>query len=172
MPLTAKIKASIEAIETGTNDYGTPRFTPQVSHVIELINGTVADAADRIFVDERTVASATNDDIDLAGVLVGALGSTITFVEIVAILIINRSKAGVANTTNLTIGVGTNPFVGFLGGTTPTIGPIRPGGFVMIGCPADVGIGTVTAGTADILRIANSSGAAATYQIAIIGRSA
>ena len=34
------------------------------------------------------------------------------------------------------------------------------------------GIGAVTAGTGDILRIANSSGASATYQIGIVGRSA
>lgn len=172
MTLTAKIKASIEAVETGANDYGAPRFTPQLSDIMEMVNGTVAGAVDRIFVDERTVASAANDDIDLAGVLVGALGATITFVEIVAILVINKSKAGVANTTDLTIGAGTNPFLGFLGGTTPTLGPIRPGGVVLLACPADVGIGTVTAGTADILRIANSSGAPATYQIAILGRSA
>jgi len=172
MPLTAKIKASVEAVQTGSNDYGAPRFTPQLASLIELASGTVADAADLIFVDERTVASASNDDIDLAGALTSALGSTITFVEIVALFIINKSKAGVANTTNLTIGVGSNPFLGFLGGTTPTIGPIRPGGLLLLACPADVGIGTVTAGTGDILRIANSSGASATYQIAIIGRSA
>lgn len=172
MGLTAKIKASVEAIQTGTNDYGAPRFTPQLAEVIELVSGTVAGAADLVFVDERTVASAANDDLDLAGVLTSALGSTITFVEIVAILLINKSKAGVANTTNLTVGVGSNPFLGFLGGTTPTLGPIRPGGVVLLACPADVGIGTVAAGTGDILRIANSSGASATYQIAILGRSA
>lgn len=172
MPLTTKIKASIEATQTGSNDYGSPRFTPQLSALIDLASGTIADSADLIFVDERTVASATNDDIDLAGVLSNALGGTLTFVEIVAILIINKSKAGVANTTNLTIGAGANPFVGFLGGTTPTIGPIRPGGVLLLAAPADVGIGAVTAGTGDILRIANSSGAPATYQIAIVGRSA
>lgn len=172
MPLTAKIKASLEAVQTGANDYGAPRFTPQLSAVIDLIDGTVAGAADLIFVDERTVNSASNDDLDLAGVLANALGGTLTFVEIVAIMVINRPKSGAANTTNLTIGGGTNPFVGFLGGTAPTIGPIRPGGMLLLTSPADVGIGTVTAGTGDILRIANSSGAAATYQIAIIGRSA
>lgn len=172
MPLTAKIKASIEAVQTGSNDFGAPRFAPEVSALIELANGTIANAADLIFVDERTVASASNDDIDLAGVLANALGGTLTFVEIVAILVINKPKSTAVNTTNLTIGAGSNPFAGFLGGTTPTIGPIRPGGLVLIASPADVGIGAVTAGTGDILRIANSSGAAATYQIAILGRSA
>lgn len=172
MALTAKIKASLEAVQTGTNDYGSPRFTPLVAETIELLSGTSAGQADLVFVDERTVSSASNDDIDLAGVLTSALGGTITFVEIVAILVINKPKSGVANTTNLTIGIGSNPFLGFLGGTTPTLGPIRPGGVVLLACPADVGIGTVTAGTGDILRVANSSGAAATYQIAILGRSA
>lgn len=172
MPLTTKIKASIEAVQTTSNDYGSPRFTPQLSALIDLASGTIADSADLIFVDERTVASAANDDIDLAGVLANALGGTLTFVEIVAILIINKSKAGVANTTNLTVGAGTNPFLGFLAGTTPAVGPIRPGGVFLLAAPADVGIGTVTPGTADILRIANSAGAAATYQIAIVGRSA
>lgn len=172
MPLTAKVSATIRAVETGTNDFGGPNYTPQLAAVLDLANGTGVGQVDRVFADVRTVASASNDDIDLAGVLVGALGSTITFVEIVAIAIINAPISGAANTTNLTIGGGSNPFVGFLGGTTPTIGPIRPGGFVLLGCGADVGIGTVTAGTGDILRIANSSGASATYQIMILGRSA
>lgn len=172
MPLETTLKASLRARQTGTNDFGTPLFTPEIAALIELANGTGVAQADLIFVDERTVASASNDDLDLAGVLANALGGTLTFVEIVAIIIINAPKSGAANTTNLTIGGGTNPFVGFLGGTTPTIGPIRPGGFVMLGAPADVGIGTVTAGTGDILRIANSSGAGATYQIGIVGRSA
>ncbi|MFO1126371.1 MAG: hypothetical protein U1E25_14580 [Methylocystis sp.] len=77
---------------------------------------------------ERTVASATNDDIDLAGVLTDALSVTITAAELIALVIINKQKDGTANTTNLTIGNGSDPMIGFLGGTTPTIGPIRPGG--------------------------------------------
>lgn len=172
MPLTSTISATLRAKQTSTNDFGAPTFTPELAAVLNLGDGTTANNADLIFVDERTVASASNDDLDLAGVLANALGGTLTFVELVAVLIINRAKNGTANTTNLTIGGGTNPFIGFLGGTAPTIGPIRPGGFVMLGCPDAAGLGTVTAGTGDILRIANSSGAAATYQIAIIGRSA
>ncbi len=172
MPLSTTIKMSVSATETGGTGAGAAMSTPLVAAVMELVDGTIANAADRIYARERTVASATNDDIDLAGALIGALGSTLTFVEIVAIAIINRRADGTANTTNLTIGAGTNPFLGFLGGTTPTIGPIRPGGMLLIACPADIGIGTVTPGTADILRIANSAGAPATYQIVIIGRSA
>lgn len=172
MTLTADIRASIKAKETGSSDFTGPIFTPSIAQALALTDGTGASQANLLFVDERTVSSASNDDIDLAGVLASAFGATLTFAELVAVLIINAPISGAANTTNLTIGAGSNPFVGFLGGTTPTIGPIRPGGFVMIGCADAAGIGTVAAGTGDILRIANSSGAAATYQIAIIGRNA
>ena len=62
-------------------------------------------------------------------------------------------------------------FIGFLA-ATDTIGPIKPGGIFMLIAGDLAGIGTVTAGTGDILRIANSSGGTAKYQIAILARSA
>lgn len=171
MALETKVRASVRAKLTGTNDFGGPNYTPELMAVIDLASGTGADQSDLIFADERTVASGANDDLDLAGVLASSLGATLTFVNITAILLVNKPRSG-TNTTNLTIGGGTNPFVGFLGGTTPTIGPIRPGGVVLLSCGAATGIGAVTAGTGDILRIANSAGASATYQIVIVGRSA
>jgi hypothetical protein len=172
MALDVKVRASVRANLTGTNDFGGPIYTPELLAAIDLASGTGANQSDLIFADERTVASASNDDLDLAGVLLPAFGSTLAFVNITAIMVVNRPRTGAANTTNLTIGGGTNAFVGFLGGTTPTIGPIRPGGVVLLSCGAATGIGAVVAGTGDILRIANSAGAAATYQIMIVGRSA
>lgn len=172
MALVADILAKITATQTGPNDFGADKFRPQVQAALALTDGTGAGQANILFADQRTVASATNDDIDLAGVLTDAFGATITTAELVAILIINAPISGPANTTSLTIGGGSNPVAGFLGGTTPTIGPIGPGGVVLLACPTAAGLGAVAAGTADILRIANSSGAAATYQIVIIGRTA
>lgn len=173
MPLATSFRATLTVSESGANDFGGPVFAPTLSEVMELTNGTGALQADQCWFDERTVASGANDDLDLAGSLTSAFGSVLTIAKLVAIAVINAPRVGAANTTNLTIGGGTNPFVGFLGGTTPTIGPIRPGGFVILGCGDTVGgIGSVVAGTGDILRIANSAGAAATYQIALIGRSA
>lgn len=173
MALTTDILAQISAVQTGANDFGGGgEFRPKVAASLKTTNGTGAGQADILWADQRTVASASNDDLDLAGALSDAFGTTVAAAELVALLIINAPKSGAANTTNLTIGVGTNPITGFLGGTTPTIGPIRPGGFVMLGCGDAAGLGTVTAGSADVLRIANSSGAAATYQIAVVARSA
>ncbi len=169
----AVLRVDWDLQELGGSDFGGGgKLETVIRKILTLTDGTVADAADLLFIDERTVASATNDDLDLAGSLSDAFGNTLTFAEIVAILVINGPITGSANTTDLTIGAGSNPFVGFLGGTTPTIGPIGPSGVVFIACPDAGGIGAVTASTADILRIANSSGASATYQIAILGRSA
>ncbi len=168
--MRTEISASIKAVQAGANDFGGPAFAPTVQQTINTLLGTGANQADILFVDERTVASASNDDLDLAGVLANAFGATITAAELVAVMVINAPVGGTANTTNLTIGGGSNPVVGFLGGTTPTIGPIRPGGVVLLACADAAGLGAVTAGTGDILRIANSSGAAARYQIAIVAR--
>mgnify|MGYP001810218307 FL=1 len=171
MSLSTEILVRLKATQNGPNDFG-GSFSPTMQALLQTAAGTGANQADILFIDERTVNSATNDDLDLAGVLTSAFGATITAAELVAVFVINARREGAANTTNLTIGGGSNPVVGFLGGTTPTIGPIRPGGFVMIGCGDAAGIGAVTASTGDILRIANSSGAAAIYQIAILARTA
>lgn len=173
MPLTSEIALRIRSNQTGSSDFGGPNFMPDFDAIIQLTNGTGANQADILFVDERTVAAASNDDLDLAGVLTSAFGAVIAAAEIVAIAIINKPKTSgsAPNTTNLTIGGGTNPIIGWLGGTTPTVGPIRPSGVFLLASPDAAGIAAVTAATGDILRIANSAGAAATYQVLILARS-
>ncbi len=171
MTITTETLVRFKATQTGPNDFG-GSFSPTMQAMLQTSNGTGAGQANLLFIDERTVASASSDDLDLAGVLSNAFGATITAAELVAVFVINAPRAGAANTTDLTVGGGPNAVVGFLGGTTPTVGPIRPGGFFMLGCGHAAGIGAVTAGTGDILRIANASGAAATYQIAILARTA
>jgi hypothetical protein len=174
MGLTAELLVRLTATQTGSNDFGGPAFTPRVEKRLQFESGTAAGQADILWVDERTVASGANDDIDLAGVLTGAFGASIVAAELVALLVINGPRSeGSVNTTALTIGdAASNPIAGFLGGTDPTIGPIQPGGFVALGAGHASGLGVVTGGAADVLRIANAAGAAATYQIAVLARSA
>jgi hypothetical protein len=172
MPLSATLVAQIRATQTGANDFGGPSFTPEIQSLISLADGTAAGQANILWADQRAVGTGANDDIDLNGVLTDAFGSTVSAVELVALLVINAPKTGAANTTNLTIGGGSNPVTGFMGGTTPTIGPIRPGSFVFLGSSDAAGFGAITASTGDILRIANSAGATANYQIAILARNA
>jgi len=167
-----KLTARMQAVEVGANDFGGPVFAPDMEQVLEFTAGTGARQADILWMDERTLASNTNLDLDLNAVLTDAFGSTISALELVALFVINAPRSGSANTTNLTIGGGSNPVTGYMGGTTPTIGPIRPGSFVFLGASDAAGFGAIVAGTADILRINNSTGASAVFQIAIAARSA
>lgn len=173
MSITAEIKASLSVNQAGSNSFSSgPYWAALLEFSQAFANGAGANQADIAYVAERTVATGANDDIDLAGVLTDALGATVAAAELVALFVINRAKDGTANTTTLTIGNGgINSVVGFLGAAAHTVGPLRPGGIMMLASPDAAGIGAVTAGTGDILRVANSAGATAKYQIGILARS-
>lgn len=164
MSLKTTISASIQIVETTTPDGGSAKVQQAVNKLAELLNGTSNAQADLAFIDNRSLASDTSEDIDLAGALANALGQTLTMAEAVAILIISDA----ANTTDLTIGNGTDEAQLFFGASGDTA-VVKPGGILMAYAPAGWAI---TATSADDLGVANAAGAAASYSIAIIGRSA
>lgn len=172
MAISAKITAKFSALQAGANAFA-DRFDPLVEAALATVNGTAAGKADLLYADERTITTGADDDIDLTGGLSDAFGVALTFVEIVAILVINAPITGSANTTDLSIGGGgASSFVGFFNAVADIIGPIKPGGVFLLAASDAAGIGTVVDSTGDVLRISNSSGASATYQIVILGRSA
>ena len=168
MPLSTTIKASVEFNQSGGADFGPQRFAGSVSTLLQLASGTGANQADIVWADERTVASATADDIDLYGVLTSAFGATINAVEVVAFLLINAplDPLATANTTSLTVG-GDAAAVPNI-----TSGPIGPRGAMLLVDPDAGGLATVTATTGDVIQVTNGSGAAATYQVVLVCRSA
>lgn len=163
----AELLVKFTANQSGSNDLGNPIFAPSLTALLQFTDGVTANKADIIFTDNRTVASASNDDLDLAGVLTNAFGAAITAVEIVGIMI----KSAAANTTTLSVGGGTNPWITMWIATGDGI-KVFPGGVFANFAPDANGLGTVTAGTGDILRIANGSGASASYDIVILARTA
>lgn len=169
MAVTANIRASFSASQTRTAVLGTsPSWSQAIDRTLSFVNGTGANQADILYMAERTVASASNDDIDLAGVLTDAYGATITVAELVALVVANVQADGTANSTNLTLGGATN----FVPGFENALWPISPGGIFEIVSPGAAGLATITASTGDLLRVANSSGAQAKYLIGILARSA
>jgi len=146
-------------------DFQAPSAPVPYARQYALTNGAGVNQADRIFADQRTVNASTNDDLDLAGVLTDVFGATLTFARIKGMLI----SSNVANVQNFSVGGGTNPFINWIAGTTPTV-VIRPGGMFLLLAPDATGY-AVTAGTGDILRIANGAGSAITYDIVLIGSS-
>lgn len=134
---------------------------------ITLPDGTVAGAADRIVVGERTLAASANDDLDLAGGLNDAFGAPVTFVKLKLIIIL----PDVGNTNDVVLKPGnTNPFTGPFSGTTPAV-QAGPGGAIVLGSPKAGW--AVTPTTGDMIRVSNSgAGTSVKYRYAFVGTSA
>jgi hypothetical protein len=115
----------------------------------------------------RTVfagGTSTTENLDLAGALTNAFGQTITFTKIKALAIV----AAAGNTNDVVVGgASSNGFVSPFGDATDKI-KIRPGGMFLITAPDATGF-AVTAGTGDILLVANVGGTPVTYDVVIAG---
>lgn len=167
MTLTAAIKAVINATYRGVNDLGTPEFPLSISASNAFTNGVGINQADLIFSDRRTLAASANEDLDLAGVLTDPFGVVITFAKIKAILI--KAASGNTNSVNIKPAT-TNGFLGPFNAAADTI-KIPPNGIVLLTAP--INGWPVTAGTADLINIANGGGTTSVdYDIIIIGTSA
>lgn len=163
--VTASISLGIKAQLTGTADLGTPRAPANLDALLQFSPGTdTTGKADLLFADARTLAASATENLDLAGVLVQGLGTVFTAAEIVAIVV----QASAANTNDVVIGgAASNAFLGPFGDATDTV-KVAPGDFIALTCKRGW---PVTAGTADILKVANGgAGTGVTYSILIIGR--
>lgn len=111
-----------------------------------------------------SIAASGNTTLDLSGGLLDVLGNSLVLTAVKGIYI----TADATNTNDVLIGPGaSNPFTGPFGGTTPTVA-VRPGGKAIFIAPSTGW--TVTAGTGDIIKIANSSsGTAVLFTIRIWG---
>jgi hypothetical protein len=168
MGLTSTIYAQIRGTFTGSPDNGD--LTYKLESPVELAylpSGTTAGKADLIFNDTRTIAASGSEDLDLAGSLAGPFGETLTFVKVKAILV----QAASGNTNNVEVGgAASNAFVGPFKDSSDIVA-IPPGGAALFAAPTNGW--TVTAGTGDLLKVANSAGSTGvTYTITIIGTSA
>lgn len=161
------IKASIDAVYTNLLDLGSAVDNFSKTAKIELGNGTGANTADRMFHDQRTLNASASEDLDLAGSLTNDFGSTLTFVELRAVLI----TAAAGNTNNVLVSRPASNGVPLFSAAGDEI-LIPPGGAFLWACGAD-GKVTVTASTGDLLHVANSgAGTSVTYDVVIIGTSA
>ena len=165
---TSSVVLSVTGSQSNAIDFTTGIAPLARTYQLLYSTGTGAGQADRIFHDQRTVAPSGTDDLDLAGVLLDVFGATVTFARIKAITI----AAAAGNTNNVVIGAAaSNQFATWAGAATHTVN-VRPGGFFTIAV-TDATAYAVTAGTGDLLRIANSgAGTSITYDVILIGSSA
>lgn len=162
---TAKLTAELLATQSSDLDVATRAATTLVSAKTTLANGTGNNQINTVFSDRRTLAASANEDLDLSGTaLQDTFGANLALTKVKAILI----KAAATNTNNVVVKPGaSNGFTGPFGAATHTQS-IPPGGVWMVSAP--LAGWTVTAATADLLNVANSSsGTSVTYEIAIVG---
>ncbi|MER5213699.1 hypothetical protein ABT063_24785 [Streptomyces sp. NPDC002838] len=157
---------SLDTVQTNPLDLVTGRAPVELLKEISLGSGTGASQADRLFTDRRTLAASASENLDLAGVLSDAFGAALTFAKLKAIVIVAAS----ANTNNVNVSrEATNGVPVFLAAGDGI--PVLPGGMFLWVAPG-AGV-TVTAGTGDLLTVANSAaGTSVTYDVYLLGTSA
>jgi hypothetical protein len=170
MSLTSKISLNVAAALSSSLDLVTPAARLSQRYSTELDDGTAAGAADKVFSDTRTLNASATENLDLAGSLTDALGASLTFAKVKALIV----HAAAANTNNVVVGGdATTTFFGIFADETDAI-VLRPGATLALFVgEADAAAYAVTAATADLLKITNSgAGTAVSYDIIIIGTSA
>lgn len=167
MSLTATLIAQIKASHIRSLDLAEGLVPLDKRTRVELTSGTGSGQADLIFHDQRTLAASATEDLDLAGSLADAYGTTLTFARIKAVLI----SAASANTNNVNVTRPASNGVPLFLAAGDGIA-VRPGGAFLWVAPDATGV-AVTAGTGDLLTLTNSAGSTGvTYDVVIIGASA
>lgn len=161
--VTGTINDAITIAHTKTQDDGAVATDP----LVKAINQTLAygdgdGQVNGFYHERRTLTTGASQEYDLYGGLENEFGETLNFATIKAIIIHSTLPANKA----LTVGNGTHPLVGWVGDGADTV-IINPGGKLILVAP-NTGY-TVTADTADDLKITNASGGSSTYDLIILG---
>lgn len=170
MAVIANISAAVSGTQSSVLDLGTASFPFSASASTAFAtSGTGAGQVDLVFTDTRTLSASGTEDLDLAGSLTGAFGSTLTFARIKAVYV----SAAAANTNNVQVTRPASNGVPWLMAAGDGIA-LRPGAFVLWGSgSADATGVAVTAGTGDLITFTNSAGTTSvTYTVVILGCSA
>lgn len=159
------IRFNMALTHVGANDIGSPKMPVSVDRMLSLVAGTDGtNKANILFSDRRTLAASANEDIDVAGALTDAFGSTIAAAEVVAIFV--SAASGNTNAVNVTRPA-SNGFAGPFAAAGDGIS-IKPGEWQPFVSQSGW---AVTAATGDLINIANSgAGTPVTYDIVIVGR--
>jgi hypothetical protein len=181
LAVTMKIVA---ALTEAADMSGSPSASPLLSLAKTLEDGAGAGKAQLVWFDDRLLAGAADDDLDLAGGLTSIFGKTLTFTKVKVIALLNMSDVvsttpahDPATSAGIQLGGGdggdgTNAFDTWItangaDGSEAVLIPVG-GGMILFNRTSD-GY-AVTGGAGDILRVLNLHGAdEARYQIMIVG---
>lgn len=170
MPVTRTISATYSKAAALTGGSG-PSLTVSVRNPFTFTDGIGADQADKLYVATRTLAAGVAfEDVDIYGVLLDAFGDLFSPAKIKYIYV----RPWDTNVDDLVLGgAASNAWLGPFETSTSKI-RVAPGDVFEMPCRRLAGW-PVTAGTADLLRAANSAGAGGAqlkYDILLAGTSA
>lgn len=163
--LSGKVSLNTAINLSNSLDVGSVTYPINFTSSTTFSNGTGDDQANRAFVDTRTLAASSSEELDLAGGLTDAFGNTLTFTKVKALII----TAADANTNQVHVGGAASNGITSFCVAANDIMRVMPGGTLAMIAPQNAGY-FVVAGTGDLLKIANSAGGTSvTYTIIIIG---
>jgi hypothetical protein len=156
----ARIVLDLKDIRT----VGVEEATSQILRTFgwDVTNGTGVNQFNQCYQGVRTLTTGANEDLDLAGSLANLYGTTVfTKVKLIAF------QAAAANTTNITVTRGATNGVPWI--TAVSSGMVLTPGSVFLFTDRSAAGVTVTAGTGDLINVANAAGASGTYTTVICG---
>lgn len=156
------VKVALQGLFENALDVGKAVYDIAYNFVLNYATGTGSGQANQVWTDTRTLTASSSENLDLAGSLVDAFGTTITFAKIKAVMI----TAASGNTNGVQVTRPASNGVPLFMAASDGI-QLEAGDCFMFAGPVGK---TVTAGTGDILTITNSAGSTSvTYTIEIVG---
>lgn len=145
------------------NQAGSVTHTFDAFKNLRLPDGVSVGQADRAFSDRRTLGISSNEDLDFSGGFTDPYGVGAPMAKVKLFVIYNRSST---QTLTLKSASANGALLGF--GATAHTRSIGPGAFEVYYNPVGWAI---TAGTADLVNVANGSGATCEYDVFGVGTS-
>jgi hypothetical protein len=162
MPLVTTLSVRLDYELTKALDLVSPRAQSAFAKALALASGIGANQADKFFIDSRHITGVATDSLDLAGgALTDALGDAFSLGRLKGMLVYARAT----NPNPIEV---RKPASGAPWGTGNVI--VRPGGLFTLWA-LDATSYVVTAGTGDLLEIANTVSGDADYDICLVGAS-
>ncbi len=163
MSLNLSVALKIDGLYDRAAGLEAPASKLAINLARAFADGAGLGQASVLYTASRTLAGGANESLDLNGMaLLDSFGSVLALTKIKGLIIQARD----ANTTVLTIANVTNSVATILGATYSLT--LQPGELLAKVSNSAAGY-VVTAATGDLINIANAAGAAATYDIVIIG---
>jgi hypothetical protein len=171
MALNASFQVLVNATEspaTGVSELVAQAIKINKAYSVTLGDGTGANQADRMYADQRTLADGATETLDCSGLLSPFFGATaLALVRLKAFLF----HSVPTNTTTLTVSRGATNGALLFTAVSAGLAAIKPGAMFLWCDPSATAV-AITAGTGDLITVTNSGGAAAIYDVYIIGSSA